>query len=310
LNATSTAAQGPTEVLPLREPGIGGGLFYVARWRFLLMLLVRKELRVRYRGSVLGILWSYVKPLVQFLVFYIALGIFLNLNKGTHAYPVYLFSGIVGINFFNEIFGNATRSVVLNADLVKKIYLPRELFPVSMIWVAMVHLVPQLIILMGGALLSGWRPGPLNLLAGFVALLIIAVLALGLGLLFSAVNVLFRDAENIVDLFLMVGTWASPVLYTWNMVYNKVPRWLWVIYQSNPLTPAVELMHYCFWFPTTQHLSSLQQAAQAAQVTVLGPLNPPLLPLWSLLSIATSLVALAVGQVVFARLQGRFAQEL
>jgi ABC-2 type transport system permease protein len=143
-----------------------------------------------------------------------------------------------------------------------------------------------------------------------VALLIIAVLALGLGLLFSAVNVLFRDAENIVDLFLMVGTWASPVLYTWNMVHNKVPQWLWVIYQSNPLTPAVELMHYCFWFPTTQHLSSVQQTAQAAQVALLGPLNPPLLPLWSLLSIATSLVALAVGQVVFARLQGRFAQEL
>jgi ABC-2 type transport system permease protein len=253
LNVTSTeAAQGPKDVLPMREPGIGGGLFDVARWRFLLMLLVRKELRVRYRGSVLGIMWSYVKPLVQFLVFYVAMGIFLQLNKGTSAYPVYLFSGIVGINFFNEIFGNATRSIVLNADFIKKIYLPRELFPVSMIWVALVHLVPQLIILMGGALFAGWRPGPLNLLAGLVALLVIAVLALGLGLLFSAVNVLFRDAENVVDLFLMVGTWASPVLYTWIMVYKAFPRWLWLLYQCNPLTPAVELMHYCFWYPATE----------------------------------------------------------
>jgi ABC-2 type transport system permease protein len=302
LNATSTstAAQGPSDVLPLREPGIGGGLFDVARWRFLLMLLVRKELRVRYRGSVLGILWSYVKPLVQFLVFYIAMGVFLDLNKHTQAYAVYLFSGIVAINFFNEIFGNATRSIVLNADFVKKIYLPRELFPVSMIWVALVHLVPQVIILMGGALMFGWRPGPLNLLAGVLALMIVAILALGLGLLFSAVNVLFRDAENIVDLFLMVGTWASPVLYPWYKVRDNVDTWIWVIYQCNPLTPAVELMHYCFWFPATHNLTSAEKLTA----------NPPNLPAWSALSVAIALVALAVGQAVFARLQGRFAQEL
>jgi len=213
----------------------------------------------------------------------------------------------VAINFFNEIFGNATRSIVLNADFVKKIYLPRELFPVSMIWVALVHLVPQVIILMGGALLAGWRPGPLNLLAGVGALLIVALLALGLGLLFSAVNVLFRDAENIVDLFLMVGTWASPVLYTWNMVYKQFQgskSWLWVVYQCNPLTPAVELMHYCFWYPT---LTSKQLVNQ---LTAVGPPTPPSLLLWSLLALATSVVALALGQFVFARLQGRFAQEL
>jgi ABC-2 type transport system permease protein len=139
----------------------------------------------------------------------------------------------------------------------------------------------------------------LNLLAGFLALIIVAVLALGMGLLFSAINVLFRDAENIVDLFLMVGTWASPVLYTWDKVYDKVPHWLWVLYQSNPLSPAVELMHYCFWYPTTtQSPASLAKAV------------PPGLALWSLLSIFLCLVALAVGQLVFARLQGRFAQEL
>ncbi|WP_425465298.1 ABC transporter permease [Oryzihumus leptocrescens] len=288
--STTTSSELPA----LREPGVGGGLLDVLRWRFLLRLLVRKELRVRYRGSVLGLLWSYVKPGMQFLVFYIAMGVFFELNKGTQAYAVYLFSGIVAINFFNEIFGNATRSVVLNADLVKKIYLPRELFPVSMIWVACVHLLPQVVILMGGAMLFGWHPGPLNLLAGLVALVIVALLALGLGLLFSAVNVLFRDAENIVDLFLMVATWASPVLYTWDRVESNVPHWVWLLYQCNPLTAAVELMHYCFWYPATNESTAL----------------PPNLPLWSLLAVAVSGVAIGIGQLVFSRLQGRFAQEL
>ena len=152
--------------LPLVEPGGGTGLFAVFRRRYLLKLLVRKELRVRYRGSMLGMLWSYVKPATQFIVFYIALGVFLELNRSTEAYAVYLFSGIVVINFFSEGFGNSTRSVVGNSALVRKIYLPREMFPVSAIWVAAVHFFPQLIVLLLGTLLAGWRPSALNLAAG------------------------------------------------------------------------------------------------------------------------------------------------
>lgn len=104
----------------LARPGVGGGLAEVFRTRFLLKLLVRKELKVRYRGSVLGLLWSYVKPGVQFIVFYIALGVFLGLENsprnpgGLPNYAIYLFSGIVLINFFNEALGNASRSIVNN----------------------------------------------------------------------------------------------------------------------------------------------------------------------------------------------------
>ena len=291
---TGPVPAGSAPLPPLREPGVGGGLLDVFRWRFLLSLLVRKELKIRYRGSVLGLLWSYVKPGLQFLVFYVALGIFLAVNKGIPAYAVYLFAGIVAINFFNEIFGNATRSVVLNADLVKKIYLPRELFPTSMIFVALAHLLPQLVILVIGALTFDWRPGPLNLLAGLLAVVIVGILSLGLGLMFSAVNVLFRDAENIVDLMLMVATWASPVLYTWDKVRDNLPNWLWIIYQLNPITPAVELMHYCFWYPATDQSTPL----------------PPNMWVWAGVAVLSSVGALVLGQLVFARLSGRFAQEL
>ena len=116
---------------PLRPPGHSIGLLALPRWRFLLQLLVKKELRVRYRGSALGMLWSYVKPAVQLLVYYIAMGRFLRLGDSIPSYVVYLFSGMVMINFFNEILSNTTRSIIFNAPLVGKIYLPRELFPVS-----------------------------------------------------------------------------------------------------------------------------------------------------------------------------------
>jgi ABC-2 type transport system permease protein len=277
------------------EPGRGGGLLDVVRQRFLLKLLVRKDLRVRYRGSVLGMVWSYVKPAVQFVVFYFAVGEFLRMSDVIHNFAVYLFAGIVVVNFFGEAFGNATRAIVGNNALVKKIYLPRELFSVSALWVAVVHFLPQLAVLVVGALIFGWRPSPAQLGAGLLGFAILAVFSLGLGLLFGAVNVLFRDAENLVDLLLMVATWASPVLYPWTAVADVLGRGtLWTIYMLNPLTPVVELFHWCFWAPTADVVYDM----------------PPDLWQWVGLAALTSVAVLVVGELVFRRLDGRFAQEL
>ena len=103
--------------LPLKAPGRGRGILDAVKNRYLLRLLVDKEIQVRYRGSVLGILWSYIKPGVQFLVFYIAMGMFLGLERGMHNYAVYLFSGMIAINFFSEGFGNGARAMVVNIGL-------------------------------------------------------------------------------------------------------------------------------------------------------------------------------------------------
>jgi ABC-2 type transport system permease protein len=146
----------------LVTPGSGRGLLDVYGDRFLLKLLVRKEIKVRYRGSVLGLMWSYVKPLVQFLIYFVALGIFLNLQRGTPNYAIYLFAGIVLVNFFTESLSNATRSIVDNRDLIRKIYLPRELFPVSTVWVSAANFLPQLLVMIGACLRRSfnWRLSP------------------------------------------------------------------------------------------------------------------------------------------------------
>lgn len=285
----------------LVRPGVGGGLAEVFRQRFLLKLLVRKELQIRYRGSVLGLLWSYVKPAVQFIVFYIALGVFLGLQKsprnpdGLENYAIYLFSGIVLINFFTESLSNASRAIVANGGLIKKIYLPRELFPVASVWVSGVHFVPQLVVLLAACLISGWQPSVLQLAAAVAGFIIIAMLATGLGLLFGSANVYFRDFENIVDMLLMVATWASPVLYAWTMVQDKVGQGLFTVYQANPITIAVETFHFAFWLPTTDGTA---------------PIPPHLLSLWVPVGVIVSFLLLLLGQWTFRRLEGRFAQEL
>lgn len=281
-------------------PGQSAGILEIIRKPYLTSLIVHKELRQRYRGSVLGMLWSYAKPATQFLVFYFAIGVFMQMNQRVPNYVVYLFSGVVVINYFNEIFGNATRSVVGNSALVKKIYLPRQLFPMSALWVALAHFGPQVLILFIGALLFGWTPTLLSLgaiLAGFV---IVSLFALGIGLFTAALNVFYRDAENFVDLLLMIATWVSPVLYTWNMVHDALMNnnvgVLWYIYQLNPLTIAVELFHYGFW--------------RATLTPELTPETVPALGMWTLAAFLVSLLLVVLGEMAFRRMDARFAQEL
>lgn len=283
----------------LVTPGLGRGLRDVVRSRFLLKLLVAKELKVRYRGSVLGLLWSYVKPGVQFVVFWFALGVFLGMERNTENYAIYLFSGIILINFFTEALGNASRSIVGNGGLIKKIYLPRELFPVASVWVSAVHFVPQLVVLLIACLFTGWRPGFFELAAALAGFLIVALLATGLGLFFGAANVYFRDSENFVDMLLMIATWASPVLYSWTMVRDTLGSTFLTIYQMNPLTIAVELFHFAFWKPTT-----------SADTDPMTLVPPDLFGLWLPIGLVTALAVILLGQYTFRRLEGRFAQEL
>ena len=278
------------------RPGRSRGLLEVFDKRFLASLLVHKELRVRYLGSVLGMLWSYAKPAVQFLVFYLAIGKFMGMDRAIENYVIYMFAGVVAMNYFAEIFNNDTRSVVWNTPLVKKIYLPRELFPVASTWVAFVHFVPQLVILASGALIFGWRPGLMELGLFIYVFLVLTIFGLGVGLLMGALNVFYRDAENFVELILMVTTWASPVLYKWEMVYNFLgDGWLWKLYQLNPLTPIVEMFHIVFWEPTM-----MKEAAT----------RPPDMFMWGIIAGVSAVVTLLVGEIVFRKLDPRFAQEL
>lgn len=277
------------------RPGTSQGLLGVFTRRHLLALIVRKEVGIRYRGSALGWLWSYVKPLVQFGVFYVALGVFLGLNHQIQYYPVYMLAGITIVTFFNESFMNSTRSLIDNAPLIKKIYLPREMFPVASVLVAVVNTLPQIIVIIIVTLFFGWAPSALNIAAIVLGLLLIAILATGLGLLFGAINVTFRDAQSFVEIITMMAMWTSPVMYRWSMVHSQSPHWVFQIYRLNPITAAVELFHYGLWAP-------------------LVPDDParelPSLWLYTLVGFVIAIAVLALGQLVFRRLEGRFAQDL
>lgn len=273
----------------------------VLRRRYLLRLLVRKGTATRYRNSVLGWVWSYVKPAAQFVIYYFVMGVILKLDRNIENFPIYLFSGVVAVNLFNEAFGNATTAIVENRALVKKIYLPRELFPVSAIIIAFIHFLPQVLILLFVCVLVGWTPTLIGVAGIVLAVLIILIFALGLGLFFSALNVRFRDAQNFVDLIRMFSTWTSPVLYTWMLVQDALSNheWLFTLYTWNPLTVAVELFHAGFWAGTTP--------------PPVDGTDPSIMPGFAtalLVALVLCLAFTVIGQLIFRRFERSFAQDL
>lgn len=282
-------------------PGRGRGILDVFRRKYLLHLLIRKGTATRYRNSVLGWLWSYVKPASQFVIYYFVMGVVLQLDRVPN-FPIYLFSGVVAVNLFNEAFGNATTSIVDNRALVKKIYLPRELFPIAAIIIAFVHFLPQLVILLVVILLLGWTPTLMGLGGVLLGLAMVLAFSLGLGLLFAGLNVRYRDAQNFVELIRMFSTWTSPVLYPWMMVQAALQNheWAFNIYTWNPLTVAVELFHQGFWAGTVPPPDP-------------NSVDPSLLPNFGVAVLIAALICVAtllIGQAVFRHYERSFAQDL
>lgn len=282
------------------SPGQSKGIFDVFKHRFLLKLIVKKEVKVRYRASFLGLLWTYVKPAVSFTVYFFFVGYALG-QKHIPDYAAYLYSGMILVSFFNETFRNATKSIRDNAALVRKIYLPRELFPIASWRVALVHFGPQLLIMSIIALYFHWTPSVKGILAIALAIIIITIFALGLGLLFAAANVFYKDSENFVELITSISTWFAPVLYQVKQIEVIAPGWLVQIYILNPLVGAVELMHYGFW-------TSLPDVKGSG-----SPMVEHTIPyLWQNagLCFVIGALTLIIGQLVFRKCEGKFAQEL
>ncbi len=259
--------------------------------RELFRLLLKKSTATRYYGSVLGWLWSYIRPAMQFFMYFFVIGIVLGVNRGIELFPIYLFSGLIVINLFREALQSTTVSITSNGELIKKVFLPRELFPVTAVFSSLIHFGPQVLVLLIVLVIVGWKFTFAALGLFVLGLLIVLTFVTGLGLIFSAINVTFRDAKSIVDVFLMFAVWSSPVLYSWEMIRGVLPSWLYNVYLINPVTTAVELFHAAFWVPLID-----------------GATVPDHLLMFTFASSCIAIGTLIVGQVIFRSKEADFAQ--
>ncbi len=283
---------------PLAPPAAKGGLVDVLRRRYVLRLLVRKEIQARYSGSFLGLFWSYVQPAIRFAMYFFVIGLVLRLHRNIEYFGIHMFAGIVAVHYFTETFTAGTRSIVRNSAIVKKMALPREMFPVASMLVSAFHVVPGMVILTVACVWVGWRPDAEGLAAGALGFALVTVLGTSLALLFSAANVFFRDFSNVVSTLTIFITWSVPMIYPFSKVASRFGAAA-DYYLLNPMAEAVLLLQRCFWTGATDDPAETARTHLPDNLFQLGFAH-----------LGAALVLLVVAQVVFSRLENKFAERL
>ena len=273
--------------------GTGRSVREILARRELLNLLVRRELKARYKDSSLGFLWSLLRPLSILLVYYVAIGKFLGAERSIPDFAIYIFTGLIAWQLFSEIVSSSTGSIVNNAGLVRKVYLPREIFPLSTVGGALFTFATQMVILLAAVVLLGRVPTGSRLLYLPLSVAVVLVFATAIGLALAATNVYLRDVQYLVEISLTILFWASPVVYSWRLVHDILGgTWMESLYLSNPVTLAVLGMQRAMWVAGTDE-----------------PF-PEDLGTRLLVSLLVGAVLLWLCQRLFNRLEGNFAQEL
>lgn len=283
----------------------GFGSFLTETWasRVILASFVRKELKVRYRESVLGILWALVKPLTQLFIYGVVLGIFLGFGKSIPYFPLYIMTGLIVMSVFAESSSQGATSIIRGAPLVRKVAFRREMLPIAAVGGALINAFYQFLALCVGYLLTRTTPNWGSVAIAIPGLLIVVLFATGMALLLSALNVYLRDVQFILEVGLMVLFWVTPILYSWHTVQENLaeagfPSWVFDVYMLNPLANAVVAFRQAFW-------PGIDTATGADFVYFTGALDPRL---WAMVIGCAGFVWFA--QRVFARLQTGFAAEL
>jgi ABC-2 type transport system permease protein len=285
----------------LVEPAPRGGLLEVLQQPYLLKLIVNRQLAQMYAASLLGLAWSYIQPALRFAIYYLVMGFILKLHEGVPYFAMHLFTGMVVVHYFGETWTGGTKSIWSNKNLVKKMRMPREIFPVAAMLVAGYHTMPQLIVLVVICLLAGWHLTWAAVAAGLLGMAIVVTFALGMALVFSALNVYYRDFQNIVQTIMQFMHFLVPMMYSFSLVWaqhNTHPV-LYQIYMANPVTQAVLLMQRLFWYPLVEDKSEIA-----------GRSFPP--DLWErgLITLVACLVFLWFAQRFFSRAEGKFPERL
>src|SRR6266568_1977050 len=204
----------------------------------LLANLVRKDLKVKYKNSALGFLWSLANPLLYLVVFDLVFSVFLK--NGVPYYAVMFMSGLLVWNFFNLSTLSATGVVVGSANLVRKVRFPRVVLPLASVGFAAVHFVLQMLVFFA-FLLVFYRAfiGP-QLVLLLPALAVVLVFTVAMALLVSALNVRYRDVEHLLEILLLAWFWLTPIVYPIRVVQEQlVPKHLFALFMANPMTAVV-----------------------------------------------------------------------
>jgi ABC-2 type transport system permease protein len=270
--------------------------------RELLIYLVRTEIKVKYKNSALGLVWSMVAPAMTLAIYFFVFSVVLG-NKMPN-FVIFLFSGLLLWNLFSLGVLTGTGVVVNNAGIVKKVSFPREILALAAVGSACVFFFFQAIVMVIFMVVLQAPPDLAYFPVLVLALITGVILACALSVLLSAINVYLRDTQHLIEVVLTAWFWACPIVYSYWTVEKKLgPRGLTWIYFLNPVTPLVLAFQRCLYAHPV--------------VTIQGTVTQ-VLPtqgyLWYvvlvLIVLALSVLLFVIALAVFGRLEGNFAEEL
>jgi lipopolysaccharide transport system permease protein len=205
-------------------------------YRELLVFLAWREVRVRYKQSVLGIVWVLIQPLATMVFFSLVFGRLAHLPSEGVPYPLFILSGLLPWQLFASALTRTGNSLVTNSNLLTKVYFPRLIIPFASALASLVDFTISLTLLVGALIYYGVRPG-WQMLAVPVFALLAVLAAISLGLWLSALNVRYRDVQVALPFLVQIGLFASPVTYSASLVPSGTSR---LIYNLNPMASVIQ----------------------------------------------------------------------
>ena len=250
------------------EAGRASRHYWADLWRYreLLGFLAWRDIKVRYKQTVLGVLWALIQPAVTLVVFTFVFGRLAGMPAGNAPYPLLVICGLLPWQLFAAAFSNASGSLVANTHLIAKVYFPRLIVPLSSIDVALIDFAVVLVLLAGGFL--WWQASPdwrVLLLPLFILLTLLTAISAGLWL--TALTVKYRDFRFVVPFLLQVGLFLSPVGFS----STNLPNWRH-LYSLNPMVGAIDGFRWCLLRgePTLEPLNLAVSVGMAALLLVSG----------------------------------------
>lgn len=260
------------------------------QYRDLILNLVVRDLKARYKNSILGVAWSWVNPLMMMVVYTVVFNILAG-RSNLRNYPVFILCALLPWSFFTNSIAQATSSIVDAAPLIKKVYFPREVLPISAVLSNMVHFLISLPVFFLLALILGNPVTPWVLLFP-VPLLLQVMFTLGVGFITATLNVFYRDTRLIMDVLLLAWFFLTPIFYPLTTVPERHILWgvsinvrAWLL-RLNPMASIITSYRDLLYWGTFTAWDFLLRTA------------------------VTSLVVLVGGYLFFLRLSSRFGEEL
>lgn len=249
-------------------------------YREMIFSLVRKDLRGRYKGSVLGFLWTFINPLLQLMVYTLVFSVILK--AGIERYYLFLFVALIPWIFFSGSVAAGSGCILHQCDLVKKIYFPREVLPIAHVTTCFVNMLLSFVVIFLVIIISGIGININAILCLPAIMLVEYILALGMTMIFSALTVFLRDLEYVLGIIIMAWQFMTPIMYSIDLVPDSIIP----IFMANPMTPIIIAYRDILYYKQVPELGTLLHAL------ILG------------------IAALFIGSMVFNKLQKRFAEEL